>query len=80
MRVGRELSARRRDGSEFPVEISLSAMRTPGGTATASASIRDITERKRIEAAAADASRLKSEFVANMSHEIRTPCLNGPPA
>ena len=74
-RLGRELSARRRDGSEFPVEISLSAMRTAAG-ATVSASIRDITERKRVEAAAAVASRLKSEFVANMSHEIRTP-LNG---
>ena len=76
MRVGRELVARRRDGSEFPVEISLSSMRTPAGAMTASAAIRDITERKRVEAAAAASSRLISEFVANMSHEIRTP-LNG---
>jgi len=75
MRVGRELSALRRDGSEFPAEISLSSMRTPAGP-TVSASIRDITERKRVEAAAAASARLKSEFVANMSHEIRTP-LNG---
>ncbi len=75
MRVGRELGARRRDGSEFPAEISLSMMQTAAG-ATVSASIRDITARKRVEAAAAAAYRLKSEFVANMSHEIRTP-LNG---
>ncbi len=37
---------------------------------------RDITERKKSEAAAHAANRAKSEFLANMSHEIRTP-MNG---
>ena len=48
------------------------------------AAVRDVTERKRLEAArrraeelevrtAQEASRLKSEFLANMSHELRTP-------
>ena len=36
----------------------------------------DITELKKAQQAAEDASRSKSEFLANMSHEIRTP-LNG---
>ena len=38
-----------------------------------SSAIRDITERKIIEAQIQESNRLKSEFLANMSHELRTP-------
>jgi|ERR1035438_2586722 PAS domain S-box-containing protein len=61
MGSGLDLFGRHRDGTDIPVEVSLSSIRSASGTTLICAAIRDVTERRRIESAAKlNASRLAS--------------------
>ncbi|HYR92443.1 MAG TPA: PAS domain S-box protein [Terriglobia bacterium] len=73
-----QLEGLRKDGSDFPLELSLASWTSDDGTFFTGI-IRDISERKRVEEmrsareTAEEASRAKSTFVANVSHELRIP-------
>ncbi|WP_455212331.1 ATP-binding protein [Kaarinaea lacus] len=63
--LGREVEGKRKDGSVFPLEVTVSEMWVEGERMFCGV-MRDITERKKLD-------RMKDEFVSTVSHELRTP-------
>jgi len=61
----REFEGQRKDGTVFPLELSISETKIPEGRMFTGI-VRDITDRKQSEMA-------KNEFVSIVSHELRTP-------
>jgi signal transduction histidine kinase len=61
----REVTGQRKDGSLFPMELSVNEMWLHGRRGFAGI-IRDVTERMRME-------KIKNEFISTVSHELRTP-------
>lgn len=83
----KEIIAKKKNGTEFPIEVALSEVKVSDNKKLLSYLVRDITKRKELEEKlrsysfdakrqkleVEEINRQKSNFLATMSHKIRTP-------
>jgi PAS domain S-box-containing protein len=80
--IGREVVGRRKDGSEFPMDLAVSEVRL-AGQRLFTGFVRDISERKRAEAQLVELAQTLAEknkeleiIVYVASHDLRSPLVN----
>jgi two-component system sensor kinase FixL len=72
--IGREVVGKRKDGSEFPIDLSVGEG-SVGGQRFFTAVLRDLTERKELQSKVAQNERLAAvgELAAGVAHEVNNP-------
>jgi PAS domain S-box-containing protein len=64
--IGREVVARRKDGTTFPIDLAVGEIKTDDSRHMFTGIVRDITERKRLE-------QVREQFLSHVTHQLRTP-------
>ena len=73
--IGREVLGRRKNGTTFPIDLSVSEVNVHGRTIY-SGIVRDITARKKAENALVEANAELEEFAYRTSHDLKSPLVS----